>query len=227
MSQFYQDYVYGNQHGFKQKAVIIPNGAGNEFMDVSFDFKKEYGINTEHILLTVANHYFAKGHQFVIDAFIRMKQDNVTLVIIGELPHNHSWYSCYFICKSYNLLNGNIKILKDVPREFVVSAYQQSSIFLLGSHVECAPLVLYEAFASRTPFISTNVGNISDYSDYLITVNNSNDMALEVNKLLADPVGRNKMANKAFDLWRSKYSWDSITLQYETLFNEITSTFHT
>ncbi|MDE1969957.1 MAG: glycosyltransferase family 4 protein [Patescibacteria group bacterium] len=221
MSSEYQDYKFGEIHGFHNKAVIIPNGAGDEFLAPSLGFKKRYGITTSRMVLTVANHYFAKGHLFVIGAFRKMKRDNTTLVIIGERPSGRSWYSCDMFCTLFARYNPRIISLHDVPREWVVSAYQEADLFLFGSHLECAPLVMYESFAAHTPFITTDVGNVKDHAAVLTIIKTPQDMARAASELLDSDEKRVRQANTAYELWATHHTWERIALQYEELFKTL------
>lgn len=220
-SNFYRDKVFGDKNGFSPKSIVIPNGAGDEFLIRKSGFKEKYGISSPYLFLTVANHYFAKGHDFVIKAFELMKRNDAALVIIGNLPGRHSWYSCYPICLLKSFFKKNINILKDVPRELVISAFQESDIFLFGSKIECAPIVMYEAFASRTPFITKNVGNVSEHAPYLKIVNTPFDMAYAANQLLDNSLLKEELAEKAFNLWNNGYTWDIIADKYNQLINNI------
>ncbi|MEK7498577.1 MAG: glycosyltransferase family 4 protein, partial [Patescibacteria group bacterium] len=111
MSSNYQDYIFGEQYGVVDKAVVIPNGAGEEFLVEPLGFKKKYGITTPKMIISISNHYFAKGHLFVIDAFRKMHRKDTTLVVIGERPSGRTWYSCYPLCKLNAFLNSHIRVL--------------------------------------------------------------------------------------------------------------------
>jgi L-malate glycosyltransferase len=58
-----------------------------------------------------------------------------------------------------------LRILRTVqfyhPRE-TVAAYQAADLFLFPSDIERSPVVLFEAMASRTPFLTTAVGNAEE-----------------------------------------------------------------
>jgi len=215
----YQDKEFGDYHGLSGKAVIIPNGASeDEFSRPSLGFREQYGIKTRFMAICVANHYMLKGHHFVIDAFRKMNRDDTTLVIIGERPQSHSWYSCYPFCKGVSLIDNRVKVICGVPREWVVSAYQEADLFLFGSKVECAPLVMYEAFASKTAFITTPAGNVRDHAGVVVVVQSTTEMAAVANRLLDDDTERNRMTENAYCLWKLNHTWERIVDRYEKLF---------
>ncbi len=217
----YRDKLFGDKHGLGDKAAVIPNGAGAEFLAPSIGFKSHYNITTPHLFLDVSNHFFAKGHQFVIEAFRRLNRDDATLVIIGGLPTRHSWYSCYPFCAAQGILNRRIRILGNVPRSYVVSAYQESDAFLFGSKLECAPLVMYESFASKTLFITTDIGNVRDHETCVTIVKTPKAMASAAEHFLEHKDERREITDRAFELWKRDHTWETIAMRYEALFGEI------
>lgn len=220
-SSNYRDKIFGDKHGLQDRAVIIPNGAGEEFLSAKSGFRKRYNIQTRYLVLTVANHYFAKGHSFVINAFKYMKRSDATLAIIGDLPGRNFWYSCWPFCLAKSFWNHNVVILKKISRDLVLSAYKEADIFLFGSRIETAPLVMYESFASKTPFITTKAGNVADYLDYLRIIETPREAADVANRFLDNQEEREELARKSFNLWLNNYTWDAIVKQYDNLIKSI------
>ncbi len=215
----YQDKLFGDAHGLESKAVIIPNGASREeFEQVSVGFKRRYGIETPYLFLTVSNHYLEKGHLFVLKAFRRFQRKDCTLVVIGERPHRHGWYSCYPLCKMNERLDGRVMLLSGVSRGDVVAAYHEADLFLFGSKVECAPLVMYESFASQTPFVTTAVGNVRDHEAHVRVVQTPEHMRSEMEEFTRDPERHRVLARQAHQVFLEHHSWERIAEMYERLF---------
>lgn len=215
----YQDKLFGDAHGVGDKAVILPNGASKEeFAQPTTGFKKKFGIGTKYLFLTVSNHYFAKGHLFVVDAFRRLRSGECTLVIVGERPARHGWYSCYPLCSAVSAFNDRVRVLTGVSRRDVVSAYQEADLFLFGSKVECAPLVMYESFASKTPFITTPAGNVRDHSNLIKIVRTPHEMSREMGQFLASPSTYKELAEKAHKLFEEQHTWEHLTDRYEDMY---------
>jgi len=221
-SAHYQDKYFGDQNGLADKAVVIPNGAAAEdFSQAQRSFREKYGIHTKYLFLSVSNHYFAKGHRMVIEAFRRAAIPDATLVIIGERPHSHSWYSCYPLCRISAVLNGSIRVLTDVGRPWVISAFQEADCFLFASRVECAPLVMYECFASRTPLITTSVGNVGDHRDFLDIVGSAEEMSSRIRAYVADPEPFAARAQAARSVFERELSWSQIAHRFELLYESL------
>jgi glycosyltransferase involved in cell wall biosynthesis len=215
----YRDWQFGDRHGLRHKSVIIPNGASREeFAAGAQDFRQRYGITGRHMFLSVSNHYFAKGHRFILDAFHRGATADCSLVIVGSRPHGHPWYSCHPICSWAAARDRRVILLSNLSREDVVGAYREADLFLFGSRVECSPLVMYESFAGRTPFITRNVGNVADHSDCLRLVDSSEGMAREIERYIADPEPYRTLAERAHALFLRDHSWDRIAERFERLY---------
>ncbi|MBL8030747.1 MAG: glycosyltransferase family 4 protein [Candidatus Doudnabacteria bacterium] len=226
MSEHYQDKLFGDSVGLSDKAVIIPNGAGEEEFSrpAAGSIRSQLQITTPYMLLCVSNHYRAKGHAFVLEAFRRMGRTDTTLVLIGDNPGTSAvsklkqWiFGCIGTCVVRGALNSRVRMLQGVSRGEVIAAYQEADLFLFGSEIECAPLVLYESFASRTCFISRPVGNVPEYASLVRLVATPQSMADTANRLLADPKLRLQLTEQAYTAWQQFYTWDKITKQYLAL----------
>ncbi len=234
MSSAYHDKEFAGVVDLEHKAVIIPNAAAaEEFLAPdTFDIKKQLGVSTPYLLICISNHYLAKGHRFVIDAFKKMNRADATLLIVGEIPSvgikklAHFILGCYRHCFLASLFNKHIRISSGKNRDLVLSAYKQADLFLFGSKIECAPLVMYESFASRTPFITTDVGNVKDHKEYLQIVASPEEMAAHANALLDDMNLRHALADRAYTLWKEHHTWDAVALRYEELFNQLHDAAH-
>lgn len=230
MSPNYQDKVFGDAHGLGVKAILIPNGASGEEFSAKdkFKIKEKLGIRTKYLAITVANHYLAKGHGFVIKAFKKLKRKDISLLIIGEVPGKsgifklaHLLRGCYKNCFVSGWFDKSIKIVSGKNRQLVLSAYKNADLFLFGSEIECAPLVMYESFAARVLFITRDVGNVRDHENLLKIVKTPEEMAETANFYLDHPDERNNIIDLAFAEWQNKYDWGIIVKQYENLFQKL------
>jgi glycosyltransferase involved in cell wall biosynthesis len=229
MSSNYHDQLLSAKMDLEKKAVIIKNAASEEefLPQDNFKIKERLGIKTKYLLISISNHYLAKGHDFVIDAFKKMNRNDTTLLIIGEIPSIglrkilHSMFGCYKKCLLSSLFDKRIKVISGKNRDVILSAYKNADLFLFGSRIECAPLVMYESFASKTPFITTDVGNVKDHVDFLSIIKTPQEMATVANNLLDNELERVGMANKAFKLWNEKHTWNKIIDQYDEMFKSL------
>lgn len=221
MSRSYQDFRFGEQVGVGDKAVIIPNGASEEEFTAEVpSFKEAMGIKTPLMALAVSNHYHLKGHRRIIDAFIATGHKDTTLVIIGE-HEGPPWANCYYSCRLRSWMDRRIRILQGVPRELVVAAYKEADVFVLGSDIECAPLVIYEAMAAGTPFVSTDCGNVKDNVTAGVIVDSMSAMTEAIKTFLEDPGLRQAYGERGREKWMRDHTWSRIADQYEALYMKL------
>lgn len=123
-------------------------------------------------------------------------------------------------------------ILADPPRSDVIAALQSADLFIFGSNVEYSPLVLFEALASRTPFVSLACGNAAEIAAWsgsgIIAptikkgygnVDGAPDaFAKIIDQLLDNSEERNALAQTGQNAWRERFTWDAIVSQYEALY---------
>ena len=132
--------------------------------------------------------------------------------------------------------NGKKRVLLlDVPRAEALAAYKAADLFIFGSHLECSPLVLFEAVASRTPFISIACGNAEEIAAWtgggvIVPTTRNGDgtvwaepraVAGMIEELLRDDGGRRNMAEAGFSAWQERFTWDRVADQYERLYQTL------
>jgi glycosyltransferase involved in cell wall biosynthesis len=103
----------------------------------------------------------------------------------------------------------------------VVAAYQAADLFLFGSQIECAPLVIYEAMASGTPFVSTPCGNVPELAEFGAVVDSADAMAGATRRFLDHADERTSISRRAREAWRTHYTWERIAGRYEELYRRL------
>jgi len=225
----YQDKLFGDENGKGAKAVIIPNGASpDEFLSPdNFGIKDKLGIVTQYLAISVSNHYLAKGHRFVIRAFRKLNREDTTLLIIGEplvssgINRMGHFALDYLYCLVSSTLDKRIILMNGSNRDAVLSAYKNADLFLFGSELECAPLVMYESFAAKIPFVTRDVGNVEDHREYVKIIDTPEDMARAADFLLDNPSERERIAEVAYQAWGRNYTWVRIVEKYDELFEKL------
>lgn len=121
-------------------------------------------------------------------------------------------------------------LLLDAPRPELVDAFDAADLFIFPSRVECSPIVLFEAIASHTPFLTTDCGNAREIielsggagevidgtrDDAGWVHGDAHDLARKMEALLRDHVRRQRMADAGYDAWRTRFTWEKIALAYE------------
>ena len=234
-----QDMEFTQKHGIRHCSVI-PNGASlEEFKEPDLSFRRQYGIPPgQPLLLTVGSHTGAKGHALVMEAFRRARIGPATLVIIGNtLGSAGCLPRCRLQARFVRTASFGKKqvLLLNPPRQDVVSAYHSADLFVFGSNVECSPIVLFEAAASRTPFVTTACGNAAEIAEWtasgeIVATVRATDglvhtsagrMACAIEDLFSNTLRRQTMAEAGYEAWRNRFSWEKIAQQYEQLYLQL------
>jgi glycosyltransferase involved in cell wall biosynthesis len=117
-------------------------------------------------------------------------------------------------------------LLLDPPRKDVVAAYCAADLFVFGSKIECSPIVLFEAAASRTPFLSSACGNAAEIAEWtgsgrVLAETTPETMARGIEDLLLDKAQLQAMAEAGFRACRDKFTWQGIAKQYEEIYHRL------
>ena len=155
--------------------MLIPNGAGADEFEQKTDvsIRDRLKIPKNHFLiLHVGSHTGAKGHKEAIQMLKKSKIKHATFLIVAN---SFGGGGCTLNCnlaEKIHLFNPfskvsdkNIMIIS-LSREETVAAYHDADLFLFPSNIECSPLVLFEAMASKTPFLTTDVGNAKEIIEW-------------------------------------------------------------
>ena len=236
-SNCYRDIDFARNHGLSNYTVI-PNGAlEEEFGPKDTTFRKRYGIpENVPMLLTVGSHTGAKGHSLAMKAFSRARIGKSVLVIIGNLLPNAQ--GCLPNCKKQaawvrlSSIGSKKVLLLNPPRTDVIAAYHAADLFIFGSNIECSPLVLFEAMASRTPFITVACGNAEEIAKWgrggivVPTITKPGGrvdsdpkiMAKAIEDLINNPKERQGLAKEGYMAWKDRFTWEKIALEYERVY---------
>jgi glycosyltransferase involved in cell wall biosynthesis len=233
----YQDVRFARDHGL-ENVVVVPNAADErEFADheageaAGRAFRERHGIAPDApLLLTVGGHTGEKGHALAIETLRRLDKRAV-LVIAGNKPLRGG---CLWDCRRRRLLTRRRVLLLDAPRAETVAAFHAADVFLFASGIECSPLVLFESAAAGTPFVSLDVGNSAEIAQWTgagriaptqrlansRVTGRAEDLAREVDALLADPAARRALGEAGREAWRRSYTWEDAADRYETVYRE-------
>lgn len=245
LSDSYRDIDFARKYGI-QNRLIIPNGASeDEFLsaqpDLQAQVKKDLGISPDNLLiLSVGSHTGLKGHAEAIRIFKKAKINNATLLIVGNDTGGGCSKSCrrqeYFFAKMFWQQNkGKQLLVRELSRRQTVALYQAADLFLFTSNVECSPLVLFEAMAAKTPFLTTDVGNAAEIISWSqggvllpTTFDKKGDSRADIQQgvrllteLAHNSSKRKELSAAGFAAWQKRFSWQKITKQYEDLYRSL------
>jgi len=193
----YEKEIFRNLNK-KSKIEIIRNGVNLETLVSKKNFKEKYGINSRFILF-VGRFSKSKGIENLINALNMIKHEglfsDVRLVIMGvDFGYEQKMEE---MIKKFDL-SEKIIVIKNPPRDDVISAYGESEFLILPSQWELSPLVPLESFAFKKPVISTKSHGIpftvqDDKNGILVEPENPLKLANAIKKLLLDEGLRNRL----------------------------------
>ena len=204
---------------FPRRCSIIPNGVNlSDLQNARTDFRKQFNIQSKFLLLNVANYCDRKNQLATLRDFMRVNRADSTLVFIG------SEFNDYFAqMKSFHDSNrirfplAKVIFLEKTPKETINAAYLAANVFILSAKQETQPLVILDAMACGVPFISTDVGCVSEFpGGWVIPSGEKTTQA--IHRLLDDADLRRQLGEQGKKACAEKYDWNQIIDAYEKLF---------
>lgn len=238
-SHTYRDIEFTRQHGLSHYTVIPNSASEEEFRHADLTFRQRYGIPGDApLLLTVGGHTGMKGHSLVIEAFRRAQVGRTVLVIIANTVGGKGCLpDCERRARWVRIVSLGRKrvLLLNPTRADVVAAFHAADLFIFGSNLECSPLVLFEAMASKTPFVTVACGNAKEIVDWgrggvVIPTAQRPDgmveadpvvMASFIEDLIASPDKRLRLAESGRRAWQEQFTWEKIATRYEQLYHAL------
>ena len=126
---------------------------------------------------------------------------------------------------------GKQALATNLPRADLVQAFLTADLFVFASTVEYSPLVLYEAAAAGTPFLTVPVGNAEEIVRWTgggaicpaardeggYTRADPEVLAREIQSLLDDAALRSQLGTAGRAAWRREFNWSAIAKRYEAV----------
>lgn len=138
----------------------------------------------------------------------------------------------YWIDKARRQAKTKLLLQIDLPRAELVQAYMAADLFVFASNIEYSPLVLFEAAAAGTPFLSVPVGNAQEIARWtgggMICPAPKDERGYTrvdprvLAAALDDAMGRRtelrQMGEHARKVWLREFTWNVIAARYEEVF---------
>ncbi|NLO30090.1 MAG: glycosyltransferase family 4 protein [Methanosarcina mazei] len=240
LSNNYRDINFARKYGAAENCIIIPNGAAlDEFeLKPNIEIRAALNIPKDHFLIMhVGSHTGMKGHKEAIKIFKKAKIKHSTFLIVANSFGGGCIRRCLLAEKLYKYspfskLSDKKIVITFLTREETVAAYHEADLFLFPSNVECSPIVLFEAIASKTPFLVTDVGHSKEIIEWtnggelLPTLKRANGFVkADVNKsvktlenIFNDKGKRQFLSVNGYNSWKNSFTWELIAKRYEALY---------
>ena len=206
------------------KIEIIRNGINLKTLVSKENFRNKYKINNKFILF-VGRFSISKGIKTLIQGFdlVQNKFPDISLIIMGvDFGYEKD------MDKLIHTLNLSKKIIviKNPPREDVISAYGESEFLVLPSQWELSPLVPLESFAFKKPVISTKSHGIpftvkDNENGILVEPEKPEQLSEAITKLLFDDELKEKLGLSGYNFVHEKCNSVSMAKHSLKLYNEL------
>jgi len=210
----------------ESKIVIIRNGINLETLKASLSFKQKYDIMGSYILF-VGRFHMVKGVDILLNA-INLLRDRISLgntkfVIMGV---DFGFETQMFAMIKELKIHDVVKVIKNPPREDVISAYEECEFLVLPSRWELSPLTPLEGFAFKKAVISTNIHGIpytitDNENGLLVKSEDPDGLANAIIELLQNKEKRIKLGLAGFELVQKICNSKEMSMNTLKLYQEV------
>lgn len=206
---------------------IVPNAADLKiFKPISQEqrlaWRRENGLGAEDVVLIFAGgEWVRKGLDLAIRALALIPDGRAKLFIAGDDPAKETLRALAEECAvSDRVIFGGFR--KDVPL-----ALASSDIFLFPSWYEAFSLATIEAGACGLPVVATSINGTEDFiqpginGDFIES--DPKHIAQVIEPLIQDSDKRQQMGRNAQRLVEQNYTWDRVTEQTESAYEDYLS----
>ena len=210
----------------ENKIEVVRNGINLENMKSTVDFKKKYAISHDYFLF-LGRFHEVKGVDTLLEAMNLIKDHPLMstnkLVIMGvDFGFEKKMLK---MIKEMNLDNV-VKVIKNPPREDVISAYNESEFLVLPSRWELSPLTPLEGFAFKKPTISTKAHGIPytlhDRKDsILVESGNFKELSDVIVELLNDKIKCGRLGMEGYEYVQKECNSRKMAKQILNIYEKI------
>lgn len=213
-SSVYQDWDFASAAGV-ERMFIVPNAADRPTGEAESSSTRADGS----VAVTVGSHVVSKGHAQFARAIRALRRERaITGTIVAPTRHGlDALRGCQMTCRARAQLQSLRLIDGSVPGA-VEDAVAGADLFLFTSRVECAPLVILEAMAAGKPWVSYDVGNVSELAGGVV-VASFEELVGAARQILDGSLAHLGAEGRA--AWKASHRWEDVVPRYESIFSEV------
>lgn len=199
------------------KINVIPNGVNLQLfsnVNVDYDFRRQYAMDNEKIILYVGRLVYEKGIQNLIAAMPKIldRYNDSKLIICGrggmidELREQVKYLG----------IDNKVYFAGYCDSKKMQKMYKCADVAVFPSTYEPFGIVAIESMLSGTPTIVSDVGGLNEIVEHGVTgmksyAGNANSIADSVLALLFDPKLCANISQNAIKKVKENYNWAKIT----------------
>jgi glycogen synthase len=217
------------------KLVMVPNGVNtNVYDDVKNnlkDFRKNFALPEEKIILYVGRLVYEKGIHVLINAAPKiLDKVDAKFIIVG------SGYMKEQLLNIVRSMGLEHKVLFEgfLDEQTLLKLQKCADVSVVPSLFEPFGIVALEAMAAKSAIVVSDTGGLSEIVEHDVTgvkvyPNNPDSLAWGIAKVLLDENYRNRIRENAYREVQEKYDWEKIAAQtkriYEGVLGEYSKSF--
>ena len=209
-----------------EKINVIPNGINlNNFTGIErdYDFRRQYAMDNEKIILYVGRLVYEKGIQYLIGAMPKILNNyhDAKLVICGRGGMMDELKQ-----EAHNLgIDNKVYFAGYCDSKKVQKMYKCADVAVFPSTYEPFGIVALEGMLSGTPTVVSDVGGLNEIVEHGVTgmksyAGNSNSIADSVLALLFDPKLCDTVSKNAVKKVKELYNWNKIAQDTYTVYEQ-------
>jgi glycosyltransferase involved in cell wall biosynthesis len=187
----------------------VPNGVEVRDLTPPRTLLKEFGLEPDGYVLTVARLVRHKGIHFLIQAFARLRTDR-RLVIVGAPSYTED-YVRYLVGLAKD--DRRVRFVGFRGGEELAALYFYASLYVHPSESEGLSLSILEAMSYGAPVLISDIPeNLEtiDHSGFSFRNADTDDLHDAMARVLADPALRQSVGRRGREFVRRHFSWDNV-----------------
>jgi glycosyltransferase involved in cell wall biosynthesis len=215
-SSIYRDWDFALRAGAEPR-FVVPNGADPPADGAAV----RATVDGRPLAVTVGSHVFSKGHRDFARAVHRIARDRpLTGMILAPPRHGlDGLRGCQAECRARARLRPReLRVVDGSGPGAVAEAVAAADLFLFASRIECAPLVILEAMAAGTPWVSYDVGNVAELGGGLV-VDGFEELVSAGRSVLDSE--HPTLGDEGRAAWDAGHRWEDVLARYEQVFDEV------
>ncbi len=213
-STVYQDWRFAQASGV-ERMYVVANGADPPASEDTLGLQAP----ARALAVTVGSHVLSKGHAQFARMVRALARERPLMGAVVAPPRRglDALRGCQLTCEARARFQP-LRIVDGSVPGAVTSAIAAADLFLFTSRVECAPLVILEAMAAGTPWVSYDVGNVSELPGGIVAASSA-ELLRAAEQILDGK--RAELGPQGHAAWEANHRWEDIVARYESVFEEV------
>lgn len=185
-------------HGFRGDIHIIPSTLRREVLEAGNCFRRKYEVESTTGLF-VGQVGRRKGLFDLLDALKRLKEAGrpARMAIVGPPEYRGEWDALMRRCVELGLRSDTVQFKGALQGDMLYEEFRRADYFVLPSHREGLPVVLFEAGSFGLPVIATPVGGIPQLLEHernslLVAAGDAEGISKAIERLQSSALEREK-----------------------------------